>query len=133
MPTVILLDVSLSMCRKVLLTDTNEAATIRNLAVKGMHVLLDHIVSNSRLENTAFLIFSSLWDKVVNFTRDYEQIRAALNELDQYHDKTNILTCHYWSQRFGDGGVGILMSTGKRNSGHRRLLHHVGTGIRVHG
>lgn len=91
MPTVILLDVSLSMCRKVLLTDTNDSDSIRNLAVKGIHVLLDHIVSNSRLENTALLIFSSLWEKVVNFTRDYDQIRAALNDLDQYHDKTNIL------------------------------------------
>jgi len=91
MPTVILLDVSLSMCRKVLLTDTNDSDSIRNLAVKGIHVLLDHIVSNSRLENTALLIFSSLWEKTVNFTRDYDQIRAALNELDQYHDKTNIL------------------------------------------
>lgn len=91
MPTVILLDVSLSMCRKVLLTDTNEADTIRNLAVKGLHVLIDHIVSCSRLESTALLTFSSLWDKLVNFTRDYEQIKAALNDLDQYHDKTNVL------------------------------------------
>lgn len=36
------------------------------------------------------MLFSSLWELNVNFTRDYESIKAALIALDNYFDKTNI-------------------------------------------
>jgi len=62
MPTVVVLDVSLSMSRPVALPDTSsEAITRRQLAVQGIDCLLNHLQVHSRLEFVAvvmsFLIY----------------------------------------------------------------------------
>ena len=50
MPTVIALDVSLSMCRPVQIPDCTEEYQRRNLAIHGINTLLDHFSTNCRLE-----------------------------------------------------------------------------------
>lgn len=78
MPTVVLMDVSLSMTRPVSL-DGIEEFQRKNLAVHGLNMLFEHMASNYRLEFTALMAFSSLWELLVPFTRDYNalQVRAA--------------------------------------------------------
>ncbi|XP_074603668.1 integrator complex subunit 14 [Brevipalpus obovatus] len=90
MPTVILLDVSLSMCRTVATHDANEILSAKQLAIYGLNVLLDYMSSNCKLELTSLMLFSSLWERNVGFTRDYELIKTALGNLDAFYDKTNI-------------------------------------------
>lgn len=93
MPTVILLDVSLSMCRNLPLIDVNEGGdvSIRDVAVRGLTTLVDYISTNCKLEYTSLIAFSSLWEKLTSFTRDYELIKGTLNSLDTYYDKTNVI------------------------------------------
>lgn len=81
MPTVVLMDVSLSMTRPVSL-DGSEEFQRKNLAVHGLNMLFEHMASNYRLEFTALMAFSSLWELLVPFTRDYNalQVKCALNE-----------------------------------------------------
>lgn len=87
MPTVLLLDVSLSMCRGVTMPETTELFQLKNLAVHGINTLLDHMNASCKLEFCNLIVFSSLWEPVVSFTRDYESIKAALLKLECY-DKT---------------------------------------------
>lgn len=79
MPTVVLMDVSLSMTRPVSL-DGSEEFQRKNLAVHGLNMLFEHMASNYRLEFTALMAFSSLWELLVPFTRDYNalQVRSSL-------------------------------------------------------
>ncbi|XP_071354331.1 integrator complex subunit 14 [Trachinotus anak] len=86
MPTVVLMDVSLSMTRPVSL-DGNEEFQRKNLAVHGLNMLFEHMASNYRLEFTALMAFSSLWELLVPFTRDYNALQEALSSLEDY-DKT---------------------------------------------
>ncbi|XP_034032317.1 integrator complex subunit 14 [Thalassophryne amazonica] len=88
MPTVILMDVSLSMTRPVSL-DGSEEFQRKNLAVHGLNMLFEHMASNYRLEFTALMAFSSLWELLVPFTRDYNALQEALSNLEDY-DKTCI-------------------------------------------
>ena len=86
MPTVILLDVSLSMTQPVSSTDggssnsssSSEPITRRQLAEAGLNTLLDFIAANNKLEFTTLVIFSSLWEIVVPFTRDYNELKVKL-------------------------------------------------------
>ncbi|XP_076067921.1 integrator complex subunit 14 isoform X4 [Oratosquilla oratoria] len=93
MPTVILLDVSLSMCRRVSEEASNgeEDVLRKHLAVHGCNVLLDHFMQHCKLEFTALVIFSSLYEVVAPFTRDFELIKNVLTTLDEY-DMTNLET-----------------------------------------
>jgi len=54
MPTVLLLDVSLSMSRTVLgaalSSPTTDANTYRSLAVHGINSMLDYLTANNKLE-----------------------------------------------------------------------------------
>lgn len=50
MPTVIALDVSLSMSRPVMLSDTPEEYQRRHLAVHGINTYLDYLSANYKLE-----------------------------------------------------------------------------------
>jgi len=50
MPTVIVVDVSLSMTRPVILPDTGETYSCHQLAVCGINVLLDYLAVHSKLE-----------------------------------------------------------------------------------
>uniref|UniRef100_A0A669DTA5 Integrator complex subunit 14 n=1 Tax=Oreochromis niloticus TaxID=8128 RepID=A0A669DTA5_ORENI len=86
MPTVVLMDVSLSMTRPVSL-DGIEEFQRKNLAVHGLNMLFEHMASNYRLEFTSLMAFSSLWELLVPFTRDYNALQEALSNLEDY-DKT---------------------------------------------
>ena len=56
MPTVLALDVSLSMSRPVVQPDrSEEPPTVRQLAIKGIHALLNHIHHNCKLEFAALV------------------------------------------------------------------------------
>uniref|UniRef100_A0A665WAR2 Integrator complex subunit 14 n=1 Tax=Echeneis naucrates TaxID=173247 RepID=A0A665WAR2_ECHNA len=88
MPTVVLMDVSLSMTRPVSL-DGSEEFQRKNLAVHGLNMLFEHMASNYRLEFTALMAFSSLWELLVPFTRDYNALQEALSSVEDY-DKTCI-------------------------------------------
>ena len=108
MPTVVVLDVSLSMCRTFQEPDS-EGYSVRGLAVGGLTAFADTVAHNCKLEFTTLMVsnnsntyksilakiftqvYSSLWERLVPFTRDYDQIKAALLELDAYYDKTNLV------------------------------------------
>lgn len=79
MPTVVLMDASLSMTRPVSLEGTEEFQR-KNLAVHGLTMLFEHMATNYKLEFTALVAFSSLWELMVPFTRDYNtlQVRTIL-------------------------------------------------------
>uniref|UniRef100_A0A8C4DS63 Integrator complex subunit 14 n=1 Tax=Dicentrarchus labrax TaxID=13489 RepID=A0A8C4DS63_DICLA len=86
MPTVVLMDVSLSMTRPVA-QDGSEEFQRKNLAVHGLNMLFEHMASNYRMEFTTLMAFSSLWELLVPFTRDYNALQEALSNLEDY-DKT---------------------------------------------
>nr|XP_046208022.1 integrator complex subunit 14 [Oncorhynchus gorbuscha] len=87
MPTVVLMDASLSMTRPVSLEPCSEELQRKNLAVAGLTMLFEHMANNYRLEFTSLVAFSSLWELLVPFTRDYNTLQEALNNLEDY-DKT---------------------------------------------
>lgn len=69
------------------------------------------------------IVYSSLYEIVVGFTRDYEEIRKALISLDHY-DKTNV-------ENVLKGINGILSSTwGAQNHCQVLMVTDCGTGIR---
>uniref|UniRef100_A0A672T532 Integrator complex subunit 14 n=1 Tax=Sinocyclocheilus grahami TaxID=75366 RepID=A0A672T532_SINGR len=86
MPTVVLMDSSLSMTRPVS-EEGSEEFQRKNLAVHGLTMLFEHMATNYRLEFTSLVTFSSLWEHMVPFTRDYNTLQEALNNLEDY-DKT---------------------------------------------
>ncbi|XP_043530533.1 integrator complex subunit 14 [Chiloscyllium plagiosum] len=86
MPTVVLLDVSLSMTRPVSLEGTEEYQR-KHLAAHGLSMLFEHMATNYKLEFTCLVAFSSLWELMVPFTRDYNTLQEALSSADDY-DKT---------------------------------------------
>lgn len=81
MPTVLALDVSLSMCRPVTGEGTPEDYNRKNLAIHGLSSLLDQF---SKLEFTSLIVFSYLWEQLVPFTRDTDAIKSALNTVGDY-------------------------------------------------
>ncbi|XP_041364746.1 integrator complex subunit 14-like [Gigantopelta aegis] len=85
MPTVIALDVSLSMSRPVLIPDCSEEYERRHLAVNGINSLLDFMTQNCKLEFFSLVVFSYLWDQLVTFTRDFDAIKAALNKIEIFN------------------------------------------------
>lgn len=87
MPTVVLLDVSLSMLRHVQ-TPEDEFVERRHLAIRGLHTFFDYLSSKFKLEFSALLAFSSLWEIVVPFTRDYQALKQGCITVDVY-DKTS--------------------------------------------
>lgn len=90
MPTVILLDASLSMCRRVVMPDASEPYQLRHLAIHGLTYLLDHLNSDCKLEFVALMAYSSLWELIVQFTRDFDSIKGGVMRLECY-DKTNVI------------------------------------------
>ncbi|XP_066142418.1 integrator complex subunit 14 [Euwallacea fornicatus] len=93
MPTVILLDVSLSMTRSEQLTDGTET-TRKQLAINGINAFLDHLSVHSKLEFISLMAFSSLYEERCPFTRDYNVIKAELKNIEDY-DKTCIETAYH--------------------------------------
>uniref|UniRef100_A0A8B9YZJ3 Integrator complex subunit 14 n=1 Tax=Bos mutus grunniens TaxID=30521 RepID=A0A8B9YZJ3_BOSMU len=86
MPTVVVMDVSLSMTRPVSVEGSEEYQR-KHLAAHGLTMLFEHMATNYKLEFTALVVFSSLWELMVPFTRDYNTLQEALSNMDDY-DKT---------------------------------------------
>lgn len=120
MPTIILLDVSLSMCRTVKniipASETDATLEIKQLANVGIGTLLDYFAQNSQLEYTSLIVFSSLWEIRHQFTRHHESIKNGIYDLDLY-DKSNIvnavrgvlsLKLNEWIQ---NGPINIILIT----------------------
>ncbi|KAG5318313.1 INT14 protein, partial [Pseudoatta argentina] len=94
MPTVIALDVSLSMRRRGSMIGNEyspnyESLTRHQLALHGINTLLHYLQVNSKLEFVSVIAFSSLYEVICPFTRDYEGIRSKLRIIDEC-DKTFI-------------------------------------------
>lgn len=62
MPTVILLDVSLSMSRPVPTPDTSESHTRFTLATAAINTFLDYLCVHAKLEYVALVTFSSVYE-----------------------------------------------------------------------
>ncbi|XP_039348453.1 integrator complex subunit 14 isoform X2 [Mauremys reevesii] len=77
MPTVVVMDVSLSMTRPVSVEGSEEYQR-KHLAVHGLTMLFEHMATNYKLEFTALVVFSSLWELMVPFTRDYNTLQVVL-------------------------------------------------------
>ena len=83
MPTVVLLDVSLSMMKNIQGIDQQESSiNKRHLAIRGLYSFFDYLSENCRLEFTALIAFSSLWEIVVRFTRDYDSLKEGCLNVD---------------------------------------------------
>ncbi|XP_013195024.2 integrator complex subunit 14 [Amyelois transitella] len=89
MPTVLLLDVSLSMSRPVPTCDTTESHTRLSLASAAINTFLDYLSLHSKLEYVSLVTFSSTYEVTIPFTRDYETIQSKLPHLEE-GDKTSI-------------------------------------------
>jgi hypothetical protein len=109
MPTVLVIDVSLSMTRPVNIPDSTDTLTRQQLGVQGLGTLLSHLHTHSRLEFVALvssnytrirlpevmfnilsiiqIAFSSLYEVLCPFTRDFDLLRSKLNNLEDF-DKT---------------------------------------------
>ncbi|XP_038209261.1 integrator complex subunit 14 [Zerene cesonia] len=91
MPTVILLDVSLSMSRPVPSSDSTESQTRLTIASAAINTFLDYLCVHTKLEYVALVTFSSAYEVAIPFTREYDNIRAKLPHLEE-GDKTCIET-----------------------------------------
>ncbi|XP_063833469.1 integrator complex subunit 14 [Ostrinia nubilalis] len=91
MPTVLLLDVSLSMSRPVPSTDNTESHTRLTIAAAAINTFLDYLSLHAKLEYVALVTFSSIYEVSVPFTRDFDTIKAKLPLLEE-GDKTCIET-----------------------------------------
>ncbi|XP_050673338.1 integrator complex subunit 14 isoform X6 [Leptidea sinapis] len=91
MPTVLLLDVSLSMSRPVPSSDSTENHTRHTIASAAINTFLDYLTDHIKLEYVALLTFSSVCEVAVPFTREYDNIRAKLLNIED-GDKTCIET-----------------------------------------
>lgn len=122
MPTIIVLDVSLSMCKTVKNLGTKDANSsgdsfeVKQLANVGIGVMLDYFAQNAQLEHTALVVFSSLWELKCPFTRHHESIKNGIYDLELY-DKSNVvnairglssLKLQDWAQ---NGPVNIILIT----------------------
>ncbi|XP_061773100.1 integrator complex subunit 14 [Nerophis ophidion] len=132
MPTVVLVDASLSMTRPVS-QDSSEEFQRKNLAVHGLNMLFEHMASNYRLEFTALMAFSSLWELLVPFTRDYNALQDALSGLDDY-DKTCVESAlngvnNVVQQEWGSGCPCqvVLVTDGSLGIGKGSLRHSLQT------
>ncbi|EDW03343.1 integrator complex subunit 14 [Drosophila grimshawi] len=88
MPTIIALDASLSMLRPV--PGRNEHTYI-SLAIKGIQHLLDNLTASGKLEHLALVVYTTVCELKVDFTRDYDQIRQAIKKIEPL-DKACLMT-----------------------------------------
>lgn len=94
MPTVLLVDVSLSMSRGEEEDEEKEGGgegqlLRRDLAALGCSIVLDHFMQHCRLEFVSLIVFSSTYKVLMPFTRDFEAIKNALTLADEC-DRTNL-------------------------------------------
>ncbi|XP_075153129.1 integrator complex subunit 14 [Haematobia irritans] len=90
MPTIIALDVSLSMIRTIPGRSENPI-TYQQLAAKGISQLLEYLSNISKLEYVALLTFSGSCELKVDFTRDYDQIKQVVKKVEPV-DKLCLMT-----------------------------------------
>ncbi|XP_069692439.1 integrator complex subunit 14 [Periplaneta americana] len=133
MPTVIVIDVSLSMTRPVILPETGETHNRQHLAVCGVNTLLDYLSVHSKLEFVALIAFSSLYEIVSPFTRDLDSLKLKLQQLEEY-DKTCIETALHGVSRLVLGEWGnatpcqvVLVTDGSPGVGPMSLKHSLST------
>ena len=101
MPTVVLLDRSLSMRRpaggggsgnssnKKDNSDEDEEETLHSLACKGLEWFFSYMHEYYSLEYTSLFSFSSECEILVPFTRDYDQLKEKLTDLP-VQDRTDL-------------------------------------------
>ncbi|XP_054744087.1 integrator complex subunit 14 [Anastrepha obliqua] len=82
MPTIIALDVSLSMQRQIPGRSEENSLTYHQLALKGISQLLEHLSATSKLEYVSLITYSSTLEVKVDFTRDYDVIRQAVKKVE---------------------------------------------------
>ncbi|XP_075216602.1 integrator complex subunit 14 isoform X2 [Lycorma delicatula] len=82
MPTVVVLDVSLSMARPITSPD-GETMTRLQLAVQGINNLLDYFSLYSKLEFVALVTFSSIYEVISPFTRDFDLLKSKISQLEE--------------------------------------------------
>lgn len=107
MPTVVVMDVSLSMTRPVSVEGSEEYQR-KHLAAHGLTMLFEHMATNYKLEFTALVVFSSLWELMVPFTRDYNtlQVLTGINHCSY------ILTEPTFTGRYQYCGCGLTLGLG---------------------
>ncbi|XP_049787030.1 integrator complex subunit 14 [Schistocerca cancellata] len=133
MPTVIVVDVSLSMTRPVALPESGEVYTRHNLAIHGINTLLDYLAVHSKLEFVALIAFSSLYEIVSPFTRDFDTIKSKLQQLEEF-DKTCVETALHGVNRLilSEWGSAtpcqvVLVTDGSPGVGPLSLKHSLST------
>lgn len=87
MPTVLLLDRSLSMKRPVLLD--NKSETRLTLAKSGLTAFLSYLEHTFPLEQVSLMTFSSTCDVIVPFSRDHQELKECLQSIT-IGDKTDL-------------------------------------------
>lgn len=93
------MDVSLSMTRPVSLEGSEEYQR-KHLAAHGLTMLFEHMATNYKLEFTALVVFSSLWELMVPFTRDYNtlQVQKGMNycvyRTQIYREESSVIMLH---------------------------------------
>lgn len=87
MPTVFLIDCSLSMMRPA--SSEEGSPTRLELARVSGSLFFDHLAQCFPLEDTALLSFSSSCDITLSFTRDYEKLKSKLEEIS-VQDRTDL-------------------------------------------
>ena len=90
MPTVILMDSSLSMLRPANKGSSESAAEesfqIMDLAKWGVDWLLNHLEKVFKLEQVAILAFGCQCDLFVQFTRDMPEVRAKVRAIFRLYE-----------------------------------------------
>ncbi|KAG7999461.1 Integrator complex subunit 14, partial [Nibea albiflora] len=92
----------------------------KNLAVHGLNMLFEHMASNYRLEFTTLMAFSSLWELLVPFTRDYNALQEALSNLEDY-DKTCVVLVTDGSLGIGKGSLRHSLQTQKQRGDDKKF------------
>ena len=104
MPTVILLDNSLSMLRPVAAPSGDKVSeTYFELAKVGLDRLLAHLEAKFKLESVGLLAFSSGYAILSPFTRDVSSVRTKLRitETADTSDLVQVKRClHFISTHF---------------------------------
>jgi hypothetical protein len=86
MPTVLLVDVSISLARPVV----GAERTRKELVQRGLLHFLQHLEEHHPLELTSLITFSSEAKVIVPFTKDYTKLRTSLTEHLKLRDKTSL-------------------------------------------
>lgn len=87
MPTIVLLDTSLSMRRPV--SKSNQDETRHGLACKGLEWFFQYLGKLFPYEYTSFLTFSSSCETLSTFTRDYKHLTSKLESIP-FNDRTDL-------------------------------------------